>query len=627
MDSAGCLAPMCGIAGIFDSDLSEDRLQQALSAMEQAMVHRGPDDGSIRLMPEVRGGLAARRLSLVDLEHGSQPIPNEDKTVWAMLNGEIYNHTELREELRGQGHQFRTACDTEVSAHLYERDGEEFLTRLHGMFALAVLDLPNGRLLLARDGPGMKPLYYARTSNGFLFASEAKALLASGLVEARPDVDALDVFLAKGFVPPPMTAFAGISKLAAGERLMIDRTGVRRSYFSRYVYEDDATMPTTDEGVVDEFGGRLEASVQSHLRADVDVGALLSGGWDSSLTSLFASRVLGSKLKTFSIIFPEDPDRDESRFSRLMAERLGSDHHEIEYRRADFEKLAPGIAHALDEPQGAATAAPAERIFHLASRHVKTVLGGEGADELFGGYDWYRKQRPYWVRAVAPRLLLKLAAQVLPEGRYRAGFRQASADSLAAVDAEWMRSFTVEQKRCLLKREYWSADPPDLSPTLLPDDAMTSCRDSVDRRLGEDVHGRLPSAILQQIDRLSMTHSLEVRSPFLDRGVVDFARKLPSRFKIRDGREKYVVRKLAERLLPPEIAARRKQGLAYPKNAFSTPPTDRYVRELLLESASSPFERSAVEREMPQLFRHERGASLKLYRLTMLQAWWNVYLA
>jgi len=617
---------MCGIAGIFDSSLPEDRLRQALAAMEQAMVHRGPDEGSIRLIPEVKGGLVARRLSLVDLEHGSQPIPNEDETVWAMLNGEIYNHVELRRELIDQGHRFRTNCDTEVPSHLYEQHGEGFLPHLHGMFGLAVLDVGARRLLLGRDGPGMKPLYYAGTANGFLFASEAKALLASGLVKAEPDVDALDVFLAKGFVPPPMTAFAGISKLAAGERLVIDRTGERRAFFSRYVYENDPEMPTTDEGVVDEFGRRLEASVQSHLRADVDVGALLSGGWDSSLTSLYASRVLGSKLKTFSIIFPEDPDKDESRFSRLMAKRIGSDHHEIEYRRADFAELAPRIARALDEPQGSATAAPAERIFYLASRHVKTVLGGEGADELFGGYTWYRNQLPYLTRAIAPRLLLKLAARVTPEGRFRRGFRQASADTLAAVDAEWMRSFTIEHKQRLLKREFWSANPPDLAPTVLPTDIVESCRDSVDRRLGEDVHGRLPSAILQQIDRLSMMHSLEVRSPFLDRGVADFARKLPSRFKIRDGREKFVVRKLAERLLPPEIAGRRKQGLAYPQNAFSTPPTDRYARELLLESPSSPFDREALEREMPQLFQHDLGAGLKLYRLIMLQAWWNEYL-
>jgi len=619
---------MCGIAGIFDSSLPEERLLEALTAMEQAMIHRGPDEGAVRLTPETRGGLAARRLSLVDLEHGSQPIPNEDESVWALLNGEIYNHVELRGELEGQGHRFRTRCDTEVLAHLYEQHGEALFGRLHGMFGAAVLDLRNGRLLLGRDGPGMKPLYYARTGDGFLFASEAKALLASGLIAAKPDLEAMDMFLAAGFVAPPWTAFAGMNKLATGELLVVDRTGERRSFFSRYLYEDDPRMPSDDDEVVSELGRRLESAVQSHLRADVEVGALLSGGWDSSLTSLYASRVLGSKLKTFSIIFPDDPDQDESRFSRLMAKTLGSDHHEIEYRRADFPQHVERIARVLDEPQGSATAVPAERIFYLASRHVKTALGGEGADELFGGYNWFQKSMPYRVRAVVPRPLLKLGERLMPEGRYQALCRHAAAPTPQAADAEWLRSFTVEGKRRLLKPEYHAADPPDLDPTVLPDDVAASCRDQIDRRLGTDVHARLASAILQQIDRLSMTHSLEVRSPVLDRGVVDFARRLPSRYKIRGRQEKWVVRRLAERVLPPEIAARKKKGLAYPKNSFLRPPTDQFARGLLLDSPSSPYDRTELEKALPNLFKaQDKTANLKLYRMIMLQAWWNAYFA
>ena len=616
---------MCGIAGIINTNRSPEELGPALSRMEQSLVHRGPDQGAVRLLPEMRGGLAVRRLSLVDLEHGDQPLANEDGTVVALLNGEIYNHSVLREELLEKGHQFLGHCDTEVLPHLYEECGDDFVERLEGMFGLAVFDLKRRRLLLARDGPGIKPLYYADTPKGFLFASEAKALFASGLISAAPDKFALDVFLGSGFIPAPMTAFDGVRKLRAGEMLTVDEGDVRvRTYWDFRYRTDDP--PLSDEEYTRQLEDRLDAAVERMLRADTPVGAFLSGGWDSTLTATFAARRLGSKLKTFSIVFPENESADESKYSRLAAKRLGADHAEIEYRNRDLPALLPSLARHLDEPTAATPSALTFALSSLAGGSVKAVITGEGADELFGGYLWYRARYPYWMRYVVPRWAARLGARYAPDKRIRRGLRVVGAPSARHADAEWMRFTTVADKKRLLRPE-WAAGGPDKEPVLISDELYATCSDSLQRRLASDIKGRLPEAILFKADKTSMAHSLEIRPAFLDPSIIDLAERLPSRLKFHQGREKIVVGNVARKLTPPKIANRRKQGLDFPARNWLQPELLRYLRrDLFANPKRGPFRPEFLESQF--MARMEAGKNPPVFPavVVMLQLWWNEFI-
>jgi len=614
---------MCGIAGIVNARLSSQEIGLALGRMQHAMFHRGPDESGERVFADARAGLCARRLSIVDLENGKQPAANEDQTLYAVLNGEIYNYKPLRVKLLSLGHRFRTNSDTEVIVHLYERYGIGFLDQLQGMFALAVYDTRHRKLLLARDGPGMKPLYFARTNRGFVFASEAKALFASGLIHAEPNLAALNVYLAAGFIPAPMSAFSGIEKLEAGRYLIVDQAGVQGGPFWEYRYR--AVDPIrSDAEYIEELDGLLRNAVRSHLAADVPVGAFLSGGWDSSLTATFAAEQAGSNLKTFSIVFPDDPSADESRFSRRIARQLGTDHYEIEYRSSLLPALLPKIARHLEEPCSRVPTGVLFVLASLASQHVKTVLSGEGADELFGGYERVRIEYPYLLRRFAARAPLARLADWCSPGRFRRALRILSAPDERTADAEWNRVFTLGDKRRVLRPEY-QCSALDLEPALLSLPALETCQDILQRRLAFEFEGRLGNAILFEADKMSMAHSLEVRMPFLDRSVVDFTLHLPSRLKVHRGREKVLLSTLARRHLPSEIASRRKKGLAYPVGAWSRPPLNTYVRELLL-SSDGPINRAYLQRQLPIWLEKRNGEESQISSLVALQTWWNEFI-
>lgn len=590
--------------------------------MNAAQWHRGPDEEGSVVVPELGAGLASRRLSIVDLEHGRQPMANEDSRIHVVLNGEIYNHAALRQELMARGHRFRSRSDTEVVVHLYEELGCECLKRLEGMFALAVLDLDRQALLLARDRVGMKHLYYAGTPAGLIFASEAKALFAAGLAAATPNLRAIDTYLAVGYVPSPMTAFRGVERLMPGEYLLAGPGATRKDFFWRLAYRNEPAR-RNDEAYVDELDRLLASAVKTHLAADVPVGAFLSGGWDSSLTATYAARAVGTRLKTFSIVFPDSPKMDESRYSRLMARTLGTDHHEIEFRNADLPAMLGSVCRHLDEPVSAAPAGVLYRLASLAAVHVKTTISGEGADELFGGYEWLRLESPYLLRRVLPKWVCRRAALGCPHRRLRRALRVLGAEEDRSADVEWRRSGTPEDKRRMLQREYW-VDGPDVAPVLVPDDILSTCSDRVQRCLAFEIRGRLADGILFMTDKAAMAHSLEVRMPFLDQAVVDFALRLPSRLKMHRGREKIVVRKLAERHLPAGIAARRKHGLGYPPRIWLKEPLRGFARGLLLDSASrSPFRREYLEYALDPA--RPRLGDETMRRLVFLQLWWNEF--
>jgi asparagine synthase (glutamine-hydrolysing) len=616
---------MCGIAGIANTGLAPQDIQAALGRMQQAMFHRGPDEGGSRVCAGHGAGLCARRLSIVDLQHGSQPMANEDETIFAVLNGEIYNHSALRRMLVSLGHRFRGCSDTEAILHLYEHAGLAFLDQLRGMFALAIFDTRARRLILARDGAGMKPLYFARTEQGFLFASEAGALFASGLIQPEPDPRAIDVYLAAGFVPAGMSAFRGVEKLGPGEYLTIDSAGESRGVFwqIRYRPSDPAR---SDADYAEELDALLTAAVRSHLAADVPVGAFLSGGWDSSLMATLAAEAGGGKLETFSVVFPDAPDADESRFSRLMAQHLGTDHHEIEYRSSLIPELLPKAAKHMEEPCCDLPVGVLYALASLAAHHVKTTISGEGSDELFGGYQRFQVNYPYTARSLVPSGPARFVAAgydrlITRPTRLRRGLRLVSAREDRMADAEFNRIFTPRDKQLLLRPEF-RVDGPDIEPALIGSDVLRTCTDSLQRRLSFELAGRLPNSILFTIDKLSMAHSLEVRMPFLDRSIMEFAFGLPSRLKVQPGREKVILSMLARRHLPPAIAARKKKGLAYPLKAWTTPPLDKYVRSLLLES-DGPFHRAYIERQLPRLFDMRGPGQSQIGCLVMLQTWWN----
>jgi asparagine synthase (glutamine-hydrolysing) len=616
---------MCGIAGIFGCRLPEGEILRILGAMTAAQRHRGPDEQGAAAVEALGAGLACARLSLVDLEHGRQPVANEDRTVFAVLNGEIYNRVELQQELEGRGHRFVGRSDTEVLVHLYEELGEEFVERLEGMFGAAVLDARRGRLLVARDGVGIKPLLVAETPHGFLFASEAKALFATGWIAPSPDLDALDTLLAAGYVPAPMSMFRGIRKLRAGEMLAVDAGGVRAKRFWRFRYREPA--PRDGEEYSDRLEALLKRSVERHLAADVPVGAFLSGGWDSSLVAAFAARTAGARLQTFSIVFPDDPGMDESRYSRLMARELGTEHHEIEFRTDKFAESFPLLVRALEEP---CTTAPGGIMYQLAAfaaRQVKSVVSGEGADELFGGYEWARLNSPYWLRRVLPAEPLRQASDWVSHPRLRRALRILGAPSDADADLEWRRALIPSEKRKILKPEL-RREGPDLVPLRLDDETLASCRDSLQRRLGFDFTARLAEGILYITDRVGMAHSLEVRVPFLDKRVVEFALELPSRWKIHRGREKRILAEIARLRLPPAIAARRKHGLGYPAGLWMRVPLRRLAREILLDSGrDGPFDRQGIEEHLKRADRHPRRASQRVAQAVFLQCWWNEFIS
>jgi asparagine synthase (glutamine-hydrolysing) len=618
---------MCGIAGVYQAALPEVEIVRLLDRMSAAMIHRGPDEQGSWTASELRSGLAACRLSIVDLVTGKQPLLSEDGSVALVSNGEIYNHKTLRRQLEERGHRFRSRSDCEVILHLYEDHGVECLKHLNGMFGLAILDRGRRRLLLARDPAGMKPIYYARTSKGFLFASEAKALLASAFLSAAPDWEGLNLCLAARYIPAPRTCFRGVERLPAGAFLLLEEGREMGGNFWTARFHDAAQVRSERE-YAEELERRLRGAVASHLAADVPVGAFVSGGWDSSLIAVFAAEIASRPLKTFSLVFPEEPKENEARYSRALARHISSEHHEVEFRTGQIPELIRKVVGAVEEP---CTASPSPLLYQLsaaAGKEVKAVIGGEGADELFGGYTWFRRDWLYRVRRLAPRPLLRpLADRVLSPGWGRL-WRLLAADSDRAAHLERVRCFTGWQKRWFFNPDLPLAEEPDLEPWRPPSDTLASCRDRLEERLSLDFTRRLPEGLLFVEDKVSMAHSLEVRLPYLDRDVVDLALSMPSSMKLRNGQEKYVL-SLLGRHLPPEIAKRRKYGLHFPMLAAPAGRFSAFLREVLLESPRRPelFHRRHLEPWLTDVLAGRRRGMDRAWPLVFLAVWWDCFLS
>ena len=596
--------------------------------MSGQLVHRGPDDDG--LFCEGPAALAARRLSIIDLAHGHQPIENEDKSAVVVQNGEIYNYRELKRELEGRGHRFATGCDTEVLVHAYEEWGEGFAERLRGMFAIALWDKRRRRLLLARDRFGIKPLYYRHVGGELSFASELKAMFEQPGFSHEIDPKAVAAYLAFNSIPAPLTIFAEARKLPPGH-LLTWKGGELE--LRRYARPGAAPVDEVREGSAAELAAELrdvlDDSIRAHLVADVPVGVLLSGGVDSGGIAGLASRHTDEPLRTFSIGFEEAGFNELSR-ARLVAERYGTDHHELVLRPNAVE-LLPKLVEAFDEPFGDSSALPTYLVSQLASEHVKTAMSGEGGDELFGGYYTY-------VADLLARRVGRLAAlarplaEALPSRTDRVGFdykakRFARAAALPPLERHhgWKEIFSPQARADLAGPGAASWDPLDLYRERY---AETEGAEYLARLQDVDLGIYLVDDLLVKTDRLSMAHSLELRVPFLDPKVADFAFSLPARLKVRGFAKKRLLRQALEPLLPREIVHGRKQGFSIPIAAWLRGPLEPFAREVLAPSAIAPQGLLDPAAVTPLLDRHCAGRedlSRQIWGLMTLTLWFDRY--
>jgi asparagine synthase (glutamine-hydrolysing) len=584
---------MCGICGtVVGGGDSVD--PQVLAAMNEVLVHRGPDSAGSLVDGQV--GLAMRRLSIIDLAGGDQPIGNEDGTVQVIQNGEIYNYRELRARLIDRGHRFATHSDTEVLVHLYEERGADFVDELRGMFAIALWDGRRRNLLLARDRFGIKPLYYWQSGQALTFASELKALLRHPALDRHIDLDALEAFLAFNWIPAPLSIFQGVRKLPAGHVLRWEDGRASVARYARPAPAPAAELRTDDPDVLaHELRESLRDSVRAHLVADVPVGVLLSGGLDSSALAALASEESSAPVATFSIGF-QARAYSELDQAKLIAQRYGTDHHEL-IVEPDAVELLPALAETFDEPFADSSSLPTWLVSRLAAEHVKVALSGEGGDELFGGYYTYVADllapRVGPLAAVAGPLVARLPSS-LTGGRLEDRIKRfARGARLAPLERHqaFTEVFSADVRRELLADLRGSAVDGRVSADVpAPADPLDFYRARYAETEGAaplarfqdvDLGLYLVDDLLVKTDRASMAHSLETRVPFLDAVVSDFAFRLPDQLKVRGFAKKRLLRRALEPLLPREIIEGRKRGFSIPAASWLRGELAPFAREVL----------------------------------------------
>ena len=624
---------MCGIAGFIRTNRDTSPHDEALvHQMCQTIIHRGPDDEGIFAKHGV--GLGIRRLSIIDLAGGHQPVHNEDQTIWVVFNGEIYNFPELRRELEGRGHRFYTNTDTEVIVHAYEDLGAQCVRKFRGMFAFAVYDQRRRSLLLARDRLGIKPLYYAVSQDRLLFGSEIKAIVAAAPELVEIDNRGLMQYFAFGYIPDPVTAFTHIRKLPPGHLLeFVDGKAKVQQYWELPAYGTRESI--SEEECLEELEKRLAEAVRIRLISDVPLGALLSGGTDSSLVVALMARASSKPVQTFSIGFRND-DFNELQHARLVADRFGTEHHELVVQ-PDIAQTLHTLTGFLEEPFGDSSMLPTYYVSRLARQHVTVALSGDGGDELFAGYDRYGiclRRRvfdliPPWIgRWYRTRIYPHLPHSM--RGRKFAynitlPWHERYLDGLVFFSAHERENslFSDDFQRLSWQHE----DPLDLFRSYF---ATVRARDALDELLYLDTKTYLTADILTKVDRMSMATSLEVRVPILDHVFLEWVTGLPARYKLRGSKQKYIFKKLAERVgVPRQVLYRRKQGFALPLAHWIRHELKNELSGLLLEPRTLQrgyFNPVAIERLLNEHLRGWRDHSSTLWQLIVFELWHRNFL-
>lgn len=617
---------MCGIAGQFNFQRGEPVERETIVRMASSIAHRGPDDEGFFIASAV--GLGFRRLSIIDLAGGHQPMSDAEKTVWVIFNGEIYNYKELRRELQGKGHQFKTNSDTEVIIHGYKEWGTGVFDRLNGMFGVAIWDVINQRLVVARDAMGIKLVYYRIAEGQLTFGSEIRAVLAADHVMPQIDPDAVNLFLRFRYTPSPYTIFKGVRKLAPGTMLIAEKGECREERWYDFV-PNPFTTPKKDQEAVEELLYLYKHAVRRHLLSDVPVGILLSGGLDSGLL-LALMNEHGNSWPAYTIGYGKGFADDELSDAAETASVLGARHTTVLLDRAEFERSLPRIVEYVEEPVAASSIVPMYFVSQRARQDVKVALIGQGPDELFGGYkrhlgvhygDLWRGL-PAGLRSVIGSAIDRLPRnETLKRGvsslgnkdrltRYQDVFSLAPAETITGL----FREDVLPNGKGREFVEYWDALRPQMEHT-----------DELGGFQLLEIRSSLPDELLMYADKLSMAHGLEARVPYLDRTIVEYVQRLNANFKVRNGVRKWLHRQVCQSYLPPQILRRKKRGFAvnvvdgWFQSSFSSE-----LPDLLLDDTSLMFDMLKPESVRKLLSTHRSGRQDNhklLFSLVMLEQW------
>lgn len=628
---------MCGICGIYYLDRQRQVDEAVLTRMARSLRHRGPDDEGFYIDGNL--GLGHQRLSIIDLSPlGRQPMSNEDESLWIVFNGEIYNYLELRQQLVARGHRFRSHSDTEVILHLYEDEGPKCVNRLNGMFAFAIWDSRERRLFAARDHFGIKPFYYTLGNGGFLFASEIKALFQTGLVQPRLNPAGLADYLTFQFCLGEKTLFQDVYRLLPGHVLLLNLDGTL--HIEKY-WDLDFTIDTdhTENYFEHRLLRLLEDAVRLQLRADVPVGAHLSGGLDSSTVTCLASSLLGSPIKTFSGGFKDGPEYDETPYARIVAQHVGTEHYEIFPTAEDFVEVMPRLMYYMDEPAAGPGLFPQYFVSKLASQHVKVVLGGQGGDETFGGYTRYliayleqclkggiegTQENPKYVvtfDSILPNLRQLQGYESLLRYFWQEGlFESEERRYFRLIDRSNSTRGLINGDFLPDKQEY---DPYEAYRELF---YSANCRSLINKMTWFDMKTLLP-ALLHVEDRTSMAVSLESRVPLLDPRIAELVASMPPMVKYKGGRSKHVFRQVVRHIVPPEVYNRTdKMGFPVPLSEwYRQGPVREFVRETLLGERARA--RGFIKtQQVESLLDSERPYGRGIWGLLCLELWMQTFL-
>ena len=623
---------MCGIYGIVYKNPERTVEADLLRKMGRVLNHRGPDYNGI--WTNKNAGLGHTRLSIIDLSPlGNQPMPNENQTVWVTFNGEIYNFPEIKDYLLAKGHQFRSRTDTEVIVHLWEEEGAACVKRLRGMFAFAVWDDTAKTLFLARDRVGKKPLFYADLPDRVMFASEIKAILQDPAFTREVDIEAVHHYLSYQSVPAPYCAFKGVKKLPPAHCLLIRNGGEQPACYWKLSYADKLSVPDEKAlaGLQEEIIERLREAVKVRLMSDVPLGAFLSGGIDSSIITALMAGLMNQPVKTFSIGFEHD-EYNELPYARMVAERYHTDHHEF-IVKPEAQAIFPELVWHYNEPFADSSAIPTFYVSKLARQHVTVILNGDGGDENFAGYPRYTNTGDYALQP-GPAYLLKrwlkqrcsLYAFMSPAD----GLVKNARRFLALNQERLLYYYRITHFHELYKRGLYTAEMKQLTGRALSVDIMldkyraAEAADFLDATLSLDFGLYLPDTLMPKVDIASMAYSLEARSPFLDHTFMEFAARIPSDLKLKDGREgKYILKKAVEPYLPRDLIYRPKMGFGVPLDHWFRHELKDMAFDTLLSKRALErgyFKRDYIEQ---MLQRHQRGEQWQylIWNLLMLELW------